>query len=839
MAVATGKTTGISTRWKLVISALMLLVLALGFNVMLSLSSLEKLYVESVVSKYKVIGKDLQRSLEKSLRFGKNIKKFIGIEKLLIKTRHNLGRRVDLTGQTLPQSVSESDITVSVSTPNGTILYSTENKLKHTKLPQNVQVDYQYPGNEKNQPSDYIKHKDTYIITIPVYGGFKKKWAATIVIAFNEKQVKELLNHVLFKNFQLIAVILLCGTVLLIILLNVVVKPSAQKFPKFKISLIMFLVIGFSQIIFTGLNTYGFRNYYLQISKEKTALLATMLKEDIEFFLSKGLRINKLVKMDVMMGEIIAAAPELDNITITDNLGNPLYTATKKKVVDYQKMSEEERQKITQEFENVEDPRYNFLLKLLKDKKVEGYISADSYKGFISTNISKKVLFAKLKEIALDSATVLIVSILFFVEMLILTFQFIERQFANAEQKLQVSYQLARPVAFSLLFAVAISASFLPLHMENIYKPLFGLSKDIVIGLPISAEMFFTLLVLFPCATWMDKKGWHEPFLFGIAVTATALFFSGTAKGPLEFILYRGLLGVGYGAAWMSIQGFVIANTKATEQARGMSNLVAGIFSGSICAGVVGAMLAERIGYTYVFFVGAGLMFLPFFFIVVFMRDFFIKPAKIFLAQQEKVGIGKFLRFFFDRNIFSAFTFSIIPKSICVVGILYYINPIYLSRIGTSQSNIGRTFMVYGLCMIYIAPIVSKFIDRSENKKKFIILSGIFSSLGLGFFYIYSGLYAIVFLILMLGMASSFGSASEMVYVLNSKAAYEIGRGRVMSVQRTADKIGQMLGPITMGLVAGTVGIEKGIAAIGIIYLVMIVLFIIVTRKEKPYHLSR
>jgi hypothetical protein len=87
-----GKSSFLKT--KILIGATFLLVLALSFNAMLSLSSLEKLYVESIVSKYSTIGEDLQRKLEKSLHFGKNIEKFYGMNKLLEDTRDYITRKV-------------------------------------------------------------------------------------------------------------------------------------------------------------------------------------------------------------------------------------------------------------------------------------------------------------------------------------------------------------------------------------------------------------------------------------------------------------------------------------------------------------------------------------------------------------------------------------------------------------------------------------------------------------------------------------------------------------------------------------------------------------------------
>jgi len=57
----------------------------------------------------------------------------------------------------------------------------------------------------------------------------------------------------------------------------------------------------------------------------------------------------------------------------------------------------------------------------------------------------------------------------------------------NKGQDERETYGLIRPGAFTYLFATALSVSFLPLHMANLYEPMLGLSREIVLGLPISA----------------------------------------------------------------------------------------------------------------------------------------------------------------------------------------------------------------------------------------------------------------------------------------------------------------------------------------------------------------
>ena len=114
----------------------------------------------------------------------------------------------------------------------------------------------------------------------------KKRWVGTAIITFDEKQITALLNSIRNRSIKLILLIL-AGSILLFILLFRLATPNtrvdSQYFSKSRIYLIMLLVIGLAQVVFSVLNTNDFRNYYLQITRAKTKTLTTLLKEDIEF----------------------------------------------------------------------------------------------------------------------------------------------------------------------------------------------------------------------------------------------------------------------------------------------------------------------------------------------------------------------------------------------------------------------------------------------------------------------------------------------------------------------------------------------------------------------------
>jgi len=824
--------TGKAIKVRLFAGGCLLLILSLGFNALLTYGSLEKLYVESVVSSYQVVGKDLERKLQQSLRFGKNIQKFIGMNPLLQETRNRLASRANARAASASSTGNrprrEQDwITVSVALPDATILYSADENLVGTKVPSKAWLPYggKDSGVGAPTPMNYVKYQHAYLITLPVFDR-DKTWAATIVMGFSEEQAEILLRHLTQANLVMISIIMACSLLFLAMMLHLLISESAasdiRKFPKIKIYVLLFVIVGSAQVLFSGLNTNDYRNYFLRITREKVDTLVGFLKQDIEYLFSKGIQLDRLVKMDVLMGEIIAASPELNDLTVNDYQGRPLYQATKQGVMDFQKTRGEDPQSVPEPV-LVADSTYHLRTELTRNGLTEGTISG---------TISQEVVSAKTRAVILDSTTVMAISLLFLVEILILIFPFIERHILGDDHA-AVRYQTMRPAAFLFLFGVDICISFLPLYMERLYEPLFGLSKDIVIGIPISVRMFFTGVSILTAGLWCDRRGWHEPFLSGLVLTGLGFIYAWLAPNALQFIASQALFGMGYGFSLMASQGFIISCTDETNRARGLAQLWAGVYAGSICGGAAGAMLAERIGYGPIFLIGALILFMIVPYTLVFMRGAIKKPEGTAVERETRAfTVGQFLHFAFDRDILSLILFSSIPTAIALVGFLNYFSPIYLNRIGTTQSDIGRVLMVYGICLIYLAPMISKYIDAWPSRKPFIVISGLFGGFAVFAFSFIDGLPGMVLSVFLLGISSSFGLASQSAYVLRLKVARELGRGRALGIYSSANRIGQVLGPLIFGGLIVGIGTGRGIMYLGIGYLTLTLLFLMVAQND-------
>lgn len=832
-----------NTKIKLIISSMLLLVLALGFNTMLSLSSLENIYIDSTFSKYTAIGNDLKRNIEKSIKFGKSINKLIGMDETLKKTLNYLEKDNSSYFKEMNLSKIESGISLSLVIPENDILYSTDSSLVNKKLPGDVQSHFvsifQKQNKDENGTIDnnYYKFKDQYYIGLPIYKIQAKPWVGSIILTLDEDQIDAFIYTILIIKLKLIAVILLIVMVALLIFFFFVI-PFAQKrkpFSKAGISASIILILLCSQLLFSLLNTNSFKTYYLEISREKTTVLGNLLKEDIEYLLNKKIALKNFHLMEKMLGEILSSSHELSNITIFDSKMQPLYMADKEAIIDFGKSGINPSIALDN-YNEFKGSNYNLLIDLEKKSSSADSIQAKIKTGYISITISKAALFSELKSIILDSITVLVISVLFLMELLVMVFQYFAKEEKKAKKSFKINYTVIRPAVFLYFFGQTISVSFLPLYMEQLYEPFLGLSKEMIMGLPICTTMLFGAISPLVAGPWVDKRGWHEALFTGLILTSFGFVYTWIAPNALHLIISRAFVGFGYGLTFMAANGFVVLFTDESNKAQGLTYMIAGCYAGYICGSSTGGMLADRLGYNPVFIIGAVIITLSITYILVFMKHSIGSNNKNHKDEarempDKEMNSGQLFKFLTDIRVLALCFFIILPSSLITVGFVNYFIPIYIDSIGSTPSNIGRLLMVHGLFFIYIAPLFSKFIDRSSQKQLYILLSALICCFSLVLFPFFGGLLAATISILLLGLGGSVEAA--MPYALSFKTTKELGDAKAIAILSSVEKLGQVAGPLLFGWLILGQSNNNNLYFMGIVYLMIALLFYSTDKYSK------
>ena len=384
-----------------------------------------------------------------------------------------------------------------------------------------------------------------------------------------------------------------------------------------------------------------------------------------------------------------------------------------------------------------------------------------------------------------------------------------------------------RPALFLLIFAEALSVSFFPLFVSDLYKPIPFISEEIAIGLPISVFMLFMAFSLLLAGVWSDKTGRKTPLIVGTIATAIGLGLTGIAQDLISLMAYRAFTALGYGVVFLTCQAYISDNTTAENRASGMATFLAGFFSGSICGSAIGGMLADRIGFRPIFFIGAALALLAGFLVYVFIAD---APAR---RQTQQLSFGGLSELIKDKDYLATVIFQSIPIKIALTGLLYYTAPLYLKSLGNSQSDIGRFIMFYGLAMVFISPLIGRATDRLKSRKLFIIVGGLTAGAAMLSFIFLEGTVITTITIAFTGVAHSLAIAPQISFITETKSARKVGSGGALGIFRFLERIGAVLGPPIAGALVASSSFPRAIATIGGIGVVGTLLFTLVVRERK------
>jgi len=686
---------------------------------------------------------------------------------------------------------------------------------------------------------------------------------------------------------------------------------------------LLWIVLGltvFSQLIYLYVNVRSYQNKYSQVVRSNLHTVGISLQENLNNILEKGISVKKLFGLKALLKEILSDAPHLAFIAIHEPSGPWLYYCDRKKYLKGQELSAGDETAFLSSLTS--EARLSFNLQK----------TGKAIQGELVLGVNQELIARKVKEIALDTGTIILVSILATIDFLFFIIAYtialplrrVTAEIHFAQEKRLISMPISRtgidfldymllrfeqyrsrfkeewinltaisrslasdpgkypgghlaresltnlktiinrfhlagetwtkplsvespvlirPTIFLFVFAEALSISFLPLYAKELYRPLLNLSEEVVLGLPIAAFMFFTVVSLPLGGAWSDIIGRKKAFMSGAVISAAGLFLSGTASDILMLIIYRSIVGFGFGIVYMTVQGYIVDVTPTENRAEGMAIFLSAFYGGTLCGSAIGGMVADRVGFSFLFHMGAVIAVASIFFMYIFIEEKSV-PAHHEGSQQEAENWFKIMmnalpsprmavKLLSDRNFAALTIFQSIPNKICLIGLVYYLAPLILKDLGNTQSDTGRCIMLYSLIMIVFSQGVSKWSDRSFTTKAFIFWGGIFSGLALVPFLFWTNTFMVALSIIILGLAHTLSVANQAKLASQLKAVKEAGLGSGLGIYRQVERVGNVVAPIILGVLASYMGYAKALALIGIYTAFSSLLFLLIYKEES------
>ncbi|MTI81656.1 MAG: MFS transporter [Firmicutes bacterium] len=782
------------------LSAILLIVIVLGFTGGINIASFHKNYSNSLISSYAVSGKETVRKIEYAVKYGKPLDVFYGME--------------DLLAEKFNESSDLGEVQVVL--PNGKIIYdhsgSVEDKQISSeirkKISQEMRNQLSLPNGETGYAS--VLHQGEYHLFIPIMDTQNNRagWIGSVDLVFDKEVINKQTNKYMTQLGYYLVVLALIALFLLTIFISKFSIVKNNKEINTKLLMGGFIIIlGTVQAIYGYINYNMFKEAYIDIAKENVAITSKMIEKDINYVVSEGVPYGKL-NLDDYLKEVITEVPEVETISLTNKDGKVFTSAG-------DDIGENE----------ISESNLSYSTSLIQD--------AQGVKSKLTVNLSNSYLDSKLKVIVYDVLTVMVMSLIIMVESTYFSLIFLRRQLDHEKEEVNnksttSEAEMIRPLTFTLFFGFFMSGSFIPLLMQELYRPILGLSENVILGLPISMEMFMGAIAAVLAGYVIDRRGWRMVFFVGLAVAALGTLLSGLASDAIAFIIARGITGAGYGFALISIRSYVNSFPSEEEQTKGFTAMFSGLYAGVIAGVVVGAMLADRIGFSQVFYVILAFIILAAIFNLVFIKGAVSKENK----QGELSALPKIsvLEFLFDGKVLVFFLTIVIPLTISSMFLDYYF-PIFASDMGASVSNVGRAFMFNGLCIVYLGPLLSKYAGKYFKSETAVIVSGLIIVASFLLFALYGSMLTAFLVVIMLGVSESFGLMAQNNYFIKLQATGAFGVGKSLGYYDNVRKLGQMLGPVLFGSVM-VLGI-KGIGMIGVISLVALLIFWFVNRTNN------
>ena len=805
------------TRRYVAILASILVVFVLLITGFLNIGSFQKGYIDSLVSSYGVAGSEARRTIEYSIKYHKPLNNFAGINEILSSIKH--------------QSLAVENVYIVL--PNGKALYDLSGPNESEILSEKLLSKFDFSSRKKEKANAWLLVDHRYHALIPLRDS-AGNWIASIDIVFSEESVLSQMSAYIYDTIKimgLISIIAIFAVVFLVYRLKLL--DAQYQLKKRGLTIALTLVLGVAQASFGAINVVSFRDAYFKVVENNLNIAADIISNRIAHVVRLGFSYQELDGVDDWLSNLVAPVKEIDHVKLRNSDNKLLFSSS---IQASQEASKDLPLKASQN-KPEENQLESFIDIGFPEVTRRRGQDAQGESAILSVAVSKSNIYQKLIDLSLDALTMFVVSIFFLVETLvfiiILLTGYIQKSYKNLSLQTAPLNSVAvkgqnencvRVLGFLLLLCSYTSISFIPLLMKEIYAPLWGLSPSFIIALPIASEMFGAFVASLLVGHAIDKYGWRSIFIGGFVILALATLASGLVQSPVEFIFIRAIVGVGYGAAWMGLRGFVATGQTPHQRTHGFSILNAGIFAGQNCGAVLGALLAQRLGFSPVLILSSCLVFIaiPFTFLLT------VNSRPVITGGEFKKSAVR--RFFMDRETLIFFLLITIPTAV-TSSFLTYFFPVFSNSINITQGDIGRGFLLYGICIIFVGPFLMKKLIGTVPEKVIILVSCFLGTLALVVFCSLPTFLGALIAILILGISDSIGLVSQNSYFISLPSSENLGHGKALSFYSAMKKIGQLTGPALFG-VAISLGAVLGVGTIAAGYLITSLGFAVMNRKR-------
>jgi len=820
-------------------AVIILIFITLGLTGLMNISSFEQEYTDSLISTYNIKGMEVVRKVEYGLKYGKELDNFYGIDQLI------QSWVTDLEG------VED----VNVLLMSNYIAYGM-NESESTLFNTNLSLEKIHQYEDENQIL-YTSGNYTYLF-IPIQDR-TETIAGSLVITIHNDQIQNQIKPYR-KQFilYLLLFVFISIVVLTLYLSRMKIMDKENKMRKRAITWTIVVIIGLVQLAYGVMNYFMFEQAYKEIALETAHTTALSIKEDIESVIDKGVPYHQLGNIDTYFDGVLSIVESVGSIRLDTSEGfiNDIegkLENIKEIVGESETDSGTQVDEINSVINGTNEKR---ILDIPKQKDLDEYTiietlvtNENNRNTHLVIKISEEYISTGLREIIIDTFTLFVTSFFFMIEILICLWLFVDRKAKNMEGVIKVEDEVEntdnlRVLTFVIYTASFMSISFIPQVMMSLYTPIEGISTDFILGLPVSVVFFGGAIFTVLGGHWNDRFGWKRVLEIGVLCLFASGLMSAFAFNGWIFIVSRSIYGVGIALVYIAMRSYAADRKSELGKKKGFLNITSGLYAGINIGAVLGSMLMEKTNIQIVFIASSVMVLFGF----IILRIFFAEKDDKVARKERAAGRAKASEAnvvvesaatlegqpnakqkkksgFKDLRIIKFYIFVVSPVAISVL-FLQFFYPLYATKVGISTANIGRAFLLNGICIAYVGPLLSSRMHKVLKNKQMAGLSVLLIGSSMLVFSAFGTLWAMLLAAGIMGLGVGFGSAAQTGYYLEVCESNGMNKGKSLGYMTNIRKIVQTLGPQLFAVLIGF-GYQLGIGYLGLVIVGFSVLFMI------------
>ena len=387
-----------------------------------------------------------------------------------------------------------------------------------------------------------------------------------------------------------------------------------------------------------------------------------------------------------------------------------------------------------------------------------------------------------------------------------------------------------RTPLFVFILAEELTRSFLPAYVQQLSVPVAWLSPQLVVGLPIALFMFIVAIAQPFVGAYCERAGHRRTMLIGAAIATVGFFATALASSVLDLLLWRSLCAMGYAMVFVAAQAYVLDNATPANRARCFALFVGAIMAATVCGPSIGGILADNIGVRPTFFIAAVLAAGS----MVVIRLLPNERPKLGRAASRLPRLSEIGALLLNGRFMMVTGLAAMPAKMLLTGLCFYLVPLYVLSIGSTQAMAGRVLMTYAVAMVVLAPLTAA-LATNLQRMHWLVAGGLMVS-GMGGVLMLAGdgvgWVFLAVLLVGLGQSMSISAQSALVSEHCEAAMAQLGEGTVYGVYRLLERLGNALGPLVAAGLLHTLGYRQSFVVIGCMVVVCGGAFLLVTRRH-------